>query len=260
MDVDNTKPKPDTVTLRWSYSPITYFEGPFRFKENNCCWEFFDGSATATINAKYPVNKSQIKNDLNKRIESIFNASLIYNHTPYKVSEPFMEGYDSKGNLWITPVPINLNLSVSGPNIVIKDSNGNAIEDMKGNRLRDIEEFAKLSIKYSGDPAAQAILRNYKSAVGEPNSEFCHFYAIREVLTTRFWSATKVRSCLNLKKDDWTKLGKLCNEIPVQQGRHQGQKYEQFRKATNVELEEARIIVKTMVKQFFNYLQNSESH
>ena len=64
----------------------------------------------------------------------------------------------------------------------------------------------------------------------------------------------------NLKKDDWTKLGKLCNEIPVQQGRHQGQKYEQFRKATNVELEEARIIVKTMVKQFFNYLQNSESH
>ena len=67
-------------------------------------------------------------------------------------------------------------------------------------------------------------------------------------------------AALNLKKDDWTKLGKLCNEIPVQQGRHQGQKYEQFRKATNVELEEARIIVKTMVKQFFNYLQNSESH
>jgi hypothetical protein len=46
----------------------------------------------------------------------------------------------------------------------------------------------------------------------------------------------------------------------VQQGRHRGRKYKQLRQATVAELEDAKKIVKTMIKQFFEYLEKSENH
>jgi hypothetical protein len=254
----NTKHKPGIVILSWNYSPKTYFEGTFRLDESSSNWEFNEGLARVSMNAKYPINKSTIKMALNKKIEAIFNGHQISNHKQYKIGEPCMEGYDSEGKFWLTPAPANLNLYVSGPDIIIKDSKGRIIVDTKAERLQEQKNLAELSLKYFEDPTVQAILRNYKSAVSEPNSEFCHLYAIREVLTVRFGAAKNVCSLLNIKKDEWKRLGKLCNDLPGQQGRHQGKKYEQPSKITEAELEDARKIIKTMTKQFFSYLEKSE--
>ena len=118
----------------------------------------------------------------------------------------------------------------------------------------------KLSAKYSENLEVQPVLRNYKSAIDEPINELSHLYAARKVLSTRFKGSKNVCAALNLEESDWSRLGKLCNFIPVQQGRHRGRKYKQLRQATSAEQEDAKKIVKTMIKQFFEYLEKSENH
>jgi hypothetical protein len=43
--------------------------------------------------------RNRLKKDLVAKIEIIFNGAQIITQKPYKISEPCMEGYDSKGNL-----------------------------------------------------------------------------------------------------------------------------------------------------------------
>ena len=118
----------------------------------------------------------------------------------------------------------------------------------------------KLSAKYFENLEVQPVLRNYKSAIDEPINELSHLYAVREILSTRFKGSKNACASLNMEESDWSRLGKLCNFIPVQQGRHRGRKFKQFRQATAAELEDAKKIVKTMIKQFFEYLEKSENH
>lgn len=258
---NSSKPEPGTIILRWDYSPTDFFGEPFNLEQDDCFWEFNEGAATATTNSEDDDRnrRKRLKKDLDAIIKMIFNIAQVNTHKTYELSKPCMEGYDSRGSLWITPAPATLKLSVSGPEpkVVIRDSNGNIILD---ERTLERRELVKLSAKYYENLEVQAILQNYKSAVNEPKNELFHLYAIRDVLSTKFEGFENACASLNLKKSDWEKLGKLCNRIPAQQGRHKGINYKQLRQATVAELEDARKIVKKMIKQFFMYLENSENH
>ncbi len=255
---NNSKPIPGTIILRWNYTPSDFFEELFILKQDDCFWEFNEGMATATTTTKGDDRKRryEIKKDLDAKIKIIFNGAQISTQKSYEISGPCMEGYDSKGNFWITPAPADLKLSVSAPTIFIKDSNGNIIVD---ERTLERRELAKLSAKYFDNLEVKEMLRNYNSSVDDPENELFHLYAIRDVLSTKFEGNDKACARLNLKKSDWSTLGKLCNIIPLQQGRHRGREYKQLRKARTDELEEARRIAKNMIKQFFKYLENLEN-
>lgn len=109
---NNSTPESGTIILWWNYTPKDFFEERFCLEQDDCLWEFNEGSAMAKTRTIHEDGKrrNRLKKDLVAKIEIIFNGAQIITQKPYEISEPCMEGYESKGNLWITPAPAYLNL------------------------------------------------------------------------------------------------------------------------------------------------------
>jgi hypothetical protein len=60
---------------------------------------------------------------------------------------------------------------------------------------------------------------------------------------------------LKIDENDWKELGRLCNDEPLRQGRHEGKHFEDLRDATTAELSEAHRIAKNMIDAYLSYLE-----
>ena len=109
---NNSTTESGTIILWWNYTQKDFFEERFCLEQDDCLWEFNEGSAMAKMCTIHEDGKrrNRLKKDLVAKIEIIFNGAQIITQKPYEISESCMEGYDSKDNLWITPTPAYLNL------------------------------------------------------------------------------------------------------------------------------------------------------
>ena len=90
--------------------------------------------------------------------------------------------------------------------------------------------------------------RDYRAAIDEPEIELVRLYEIRDALAKHFGGEHEARKALNLSAGEWSRLGYLANEAPLNQGRHRGKQAGELRDATDAELTEARNIAKGMLK------------
>ena len=91
----------------------------------------------------------------------------------------------------------------------------------------------------------------------DPNNELVHLYEIREALSTKFAGENAARSALGISSSQWARLGQLCNNEPLWQGRHRGKTGGALRDATEGELTEARGIARAMIEAYLQHLQAS---
>jgi hypothetical protein len=87
-----------------------------------------------------------------------------------------------------------------------------------------------------------------------PDNELVYLYEIRDALGARFGDEMKTRAALGVSGADWKRLGGLCNDEPLRQGRHRGKKGTALRDATHGELEEARTIARSMIEKYLRWL------
>jgi len=105
---------------------------------------------------------------------------------------------------------------------------------------------------------ATAILKSSRAAADEPEIELVRLYQIRDALAKHFGGKTEAQKALGISKDDWSRLGDLANDAPLNQGRHRGKKIGELRDATQAELNEARSIAKGMIRAYLKHLQNKD--
>ena len=82
-----------------------------------------------------------------------------------------------------------------------------------------------------------------------------HLYEIRDALCTKFKGEHPTRAALGIGRTEWSRFGALCNDEPLRQGRHRGQKAGALRDATESELIEARGIARAMIEAYLQYLE-----
>jgi hypothetical protein len=138
------------------------------------------------------------------------------------------------------------------------DKNGNVVSDSARDRIEKKKRLADLVTKYSAsDQLLGSLLKSYNASVRDPNNELVHLYEIRDGLSAKFGGENAARSTLAVSSAVWSRLGLLCNNEPLRQGRHRGKTASSLRDATEAELAEARAIARGMIEAYLEHLQSS---
>jgi hypothetical protein len=107
-------------------------------------------------------------------------------------------------------------------------------------------------------PSAYRLLRSYRSAVADADDELIHLYEVLDTLVSAFGSQTEALRWLGQPKQKWSRLGRLCNVLPLRQGRHRGRVGEALRSASEEELAEARDLSTTFIESYIAYLERTK--
>jgi hypothetical protein len=143
-------------------------------------------------------------------------------------------------------------------NQIYRDDNG--IEhDPRRERIDSMKNLGQLSAYYAPlDPSVHRMLESFDASIRYPENELVYLYEIWDALQTKFRSGNKARRALGLLKPDSSRLTRLANKEPLNQGRHRGQFAEGLRDATSAELGEARKIAKEMVEKYLRYFDGKQ--
>ena len=135
-------------------------------------------------------------------------------------------------------------------------ADGRTIVDTKAARIAEKREFAEQVERLRPrSPVLAGMLASFGAAARDPQNELVHLYEVREALATELQGSHVAMRILEIPRDNWSRLGELCNEEPLRQGRHRGKMGVALRDATHEELEEARSLARSMLRSYVQRLQ-----
>ncbi|TET88908.1 MAG: hypothetical protein E3J96_02200 [Sulfurovum sp.] len=247
----------DIVLLEWEFSPPDYFEEEFCIEHDHCQLVIKEGKVEARIDPSVYDQNHKMRNSLHEFLNNRFSSEELSSHKPYELSEASETRLHADGRKDVTIFGKASIISTSSltVDIIICDKNGNILSDSKRDRIQKKQELAQLVGDFSsGDSVATSLMASYKAAVNDPDNELVHLYEIRDALSKHFLDEKSARKALNLKKADWSYLGKLANDEPLKQGRHRGKSIGELRDATEKELDDARNIARKFIEAYLIYL------
>ena len=248
----------DIVLLEWEFSPPDYFEEEHTIEHDDCQLVIKEGKVEARIDPSVYDQNNKMRDSLYEFLDKRFSGVEIYSHKPYKLSEASEIKLYTDGR---KDVVVYAKVSMIGTvsmtaDVTISDKDGNIISDSKRDRIQKKKKFAQLVGDFSyDDPVANSLITSYKTSVSDPDNELIHLYEIRDALSKCFLGDKEAQKRLNLKKSDWSNLGRLANNEPLIQGRHRGKSTGELRSATDKELDDARNIAKKFIEAYLTYIK-----
>jgi hypothetical protein len=148
----------------------------------------------------------------------------------------------------------------TGAFLVYTGADGKVIGDTRRNRIEAIKKLAELSSRYAPtDLTVRRILDSFDAAVRYPGSALVYLYEVWEALRTRFRGERKTRKILGIRRKKRSRLTRLADKEPLNQGRHRGKFAGKLRDAAAIELDEAWAIARDMYERYLNFLDKSNS-
>jgi hypothetical protein len=239
--------------VRWTFSPIDYFEEPVEFQCGNETIRIENGHVESRIPPDRYIPDHSIRDQLHKELNLKFLAAQVLNHKPYTLNKPSL----SQGNnVWLVLEGLSCTTLVGNIDIIHYDKSGNVVRDSKRERIEKNNNFMELITKYSNtDSLLVSLLKSYDAAVRDVSNEFVHLYEIRDALATRFGNGKNAQKILGISDPQWSDIGHLCNNKEIKQGRHRGQNPGTLRNATEEELKKARDLALIMIFAYLNHLE-----
>ena len=246
------------VILDWQFSPPDYFEESISISRNDYTMVIEDGKVEARITATNFDANAQMRNTLHEALNDRFLGVQLLSHRPYELSKPRVIKLHPDGHkdYFFEPEGGKITLTGGTADIRVTDKHGNVISDSKRDRIEKKKSLAELVSAYrSSDSVLSALLNSHRAAVRDPDNELVHLYEIREKLSKRFGGELAARSALGIALSAWSRIGQLCNNEALQQGRHRGKSVGDLRDATDAELMEVRGIARSMIEAYLQYLE-----
>lgn len=216
--------------------------------------------ATGSISARMPASSfdadEKLKQRLHEALLDRMRGIQLLTRKPFELSKPRMTRIEPDGRRHIFVELESAVLTISGGliDVVATDACGKVVRDTKQERIKKKRELAELVAKFcSGDKALNAMLKSYQTSTSDANNELVHLYEIRESLASAFGGENKARAKLGISREGWSRLGQLCNDEPLCQGRHRGKNLGELRDATEAELSEARNISRQMIEAYLQF-------
>lgn len=239
--------------FEWTFTPENYFEENPELEHEVCDFNFFDGKITAVLPTEKFQEQPNIREECHELIESYFLGTQLVNHKPYKLSNSDVttEYPDGRRDVTVEVGAASMTLTGFAPDIQIVKADGTIVEDTKAARIDHKEKLSRTISSLRGkDKFAFDLLKSYQKAVTDPDNELVHIYEIREALSQKLVSAKNAIRDLQIKRKDWNRLGTICNELPLRQGRHRGKNIGELRDASSSELQEARSIAVQLIENY----------
>jgi len=138
--------------------------------------------------------------------------------------------------------------------LVYTDQEGR-VHDTRRDRIDTTKSLAERSARHAAtDRTARKMLDSFDAAVRDPENELVHLYEVWDALKQKFQGESAARHALGISRSVRSKLGRLADDEPLNQGRHRGQHAGSLRDATVEELDEARAIARDMLASYLKYL------
>ncbi len=245
------------MVLAWTFSPPDYFEEPLNISCHGCTISIADGKAEAKIDSDLydadPSIRQRLHDDLNGR----FLGAQMLTHRAYELSGSTRTVVHPDGHkdIFVELKGVSGVVFAGTLDVRVTDANGNVVSDSRRDRIERKKTLAELVAKhYSTDVLLASLLRSDDAAVRDPDNELVHLYEIQEALRMRFGSGLAARAALGISSSQWSRMGRLCNDEPLKQGRHRGAAAGMLRDASRGELTEVREIALAMIEGYLRLL------
>lgn len=250
---------PALLELRWEFTPKALFEDRLVCEFSECQITVDDGVVIALL----PLLLGQVDVKLRKAVEEyvelLFLGVQIEGHAHFQLGRPnvsTLHDDGSRGHI-IECETGTICFRGGRPDIRYTRSDGTVV-DTRRDRIDRKHRLSHAAAAFGpGDQALSRMLRSYRSAIADETDELIHLYEVLDTLTTTFGSQTEALRRLGQPKRNWSRLGKLCNDLPLRQGRHRGRIGEELRAASEEELNEARSLSAGFIESYINYLESN---
>ena len=246
------------VLLEWQFSPPDYFDEAIEISRQDYTMTVAGGRVQAKIDSAIFEADPEMRQRLHDGLNDRFIGVQLLTHLPYTLSRSTktLIHPDGHRDIFVEPEPLRLKLSVGAADIQITDKEGKIVADSKRDRIERKKSLAeRISLHRPNDSLLASLLKSQTAAVRDPNNELVHLYEIRDALSANFGGGNSARAALDIGSAAWSRLGQLCNDEPLRQGRHRGRTRGVLRDATEAELTEARGIARAMIEAYLRYLE-----
>lgn len=248
------------IVLEWTFSPRDYFEETIEISGQDYAMTIEDGRVEARIDPAVYESNPRMRQELHDDLNAHFLALQLLSHRAYELSRSTktIVHPDGRRDIFIDVQSASHVLSTHTADIRVTDQDGNVISDTKRDRIEKKKNFAELVVAHHNtDALLPSLLQSYDAAVRDPDNELVHLFEIPEALSTKFGGDPAARSALGIGYSKWSRLGQLCNNEALRQGRHRGRTGGALRDATKDELSEARGIAQALMEAYLRHLEAS---
>jgi hypothetical protein len=240
------------TVLGWTYEPKGFFEIPCQLAFSGGQISITDGKVRGEFDQSHFDLGSEFRDLVHANVSTVFLAQQVQVHKVFKLSKASMEREHADGRRDFIGFVDSAQCTISGgsADIIVRNSDGNIIQDTKAERLKKQKDFRDAAANMTpNDLVLKRMLQSFRNALTDSENLLIHLYEIREALTSDFGGEAIVKRTLSLSSADWSSFGQLANNEPVQEGRHRG-KHVGLRPATKSETEWALSFAQRLIEVY----------
>jgi hypothetical protein len=248
------------IEIEWSYTPPDYFEEKVVWKREGYSVEIEDGRITARMSGHFFDSQPGLRDSLTEQLRIYFLGAQPNRHRAFEIHGGAINRIWPNGRRDTTLVVHSAVQVMTSDNVDIATTDREGVvHDTRRDRINATKNLAQLSVRHAvTDQTIRRMLDSFDAAVRYPGNELVYLYEVWDALRTKFRSESKALKALRISKPHRSRLTRLANNKPLNQGRHRGQFAGSLRDATTEELNEARAIARDMVKQYLKYLDEQQ--
>lgn len=247
------------LELRWEFTPTTLFEEALAYDFEQCKIAVDQGVVIATLPLVAGDTKSILRKVVESHVESLVLGAQVAAHASCELSRPRVSTLHEDGSRGyiIECEPGTFQIRGGQVDIRYTRSDGTVV-DTRRDRIEHKHRLSRAAATHGPHNEALArMLRSYRSAIGDTEDELIHLYEVLDTLASTFGAQVEALRHLGQPKRKWSRLGQICNDLPLRQGRHRGRVGVALRNASEEELSEARSLSAGFIEAYVEYLERT---
>jgi hypothetical protein len=242
---------PERTELKWMYEPVNLFETEYESARGGAKLRVSEGEAVVTVPGPKPDVATE--RELRKWVEAVLKVRGLQASRAATLAEDpaIIEFENGRRNIFVRARAGVFVVDAGQVDMIHTDAGGQMIRDTKTER-RAVHraELDDLSAKAEKSPILGHLLDSFTAALREPAVEFVRIYEIRDALSVLYGSEREAKRKLGISNSDWSEFGRLANDAPVLEGRHNGKHAEALRPATSEERATMRRLAEDWIRKF----------
>ena len=248
-----------TLELRWDFAPTTLFEEDFSSTHLGVGVQVAGSTVVAHIPTEGDDARPPLRADIEQYVEGLFYGAQLVEHCNWSRNGPSVCIVRADGTRnFVLEVQAGV-IRIQGGRVDFRVTNSDGtVVDTKRDRIDRKRRLALAAATLvSQDETLARMMRSYRSAIDDIPDELIHLFEVRDSISSRFGSQTEALRQLCFPKPRWSRLGLLCNELPLREGRHRGRFGPEIRPATEAEILEARTLAIELIESYIEYMRGA---
>lgn len=246
-----------TLELRWDFTPPDLFEESFSSNYRDAEVKVADGTVVALLPTEGDDARPPLRAETEQYVEGLFYGAQLVEHTQWSLSRPSVciVRRDGTHNYVLEVQSGVIQIRSGRVDIRVTNSDGTVIDTKRERIDRKLNLGFAAATLATRDETLARMMRSYRAAVEDKPDELIHLFEVRDSVARRFGSQADALRQLPFPKLMWSRLGLICNELPLREGRHRGRFGPEIRNATHAELSEARTIALQLIESYIAHVR-----